>query len=290
MKNLKWKWIAGSYLGLILVTVSGLSVSLAWFVASAKLQVQSVKVELKTDRLLKVSTSEDIDSFKDDIRISELPDSGLFTPVTSMFSKENFIDQRGSTPIFLSSYGQLTPPNGIPYTPEKATTGYFSSAFYLLADDDIYVTLDSSSTSFTADHDNNYKVALEKENNDTEKAEEDTAEMDTLVKALRVSLLVPSEEDYSYTIVDPNREGDTLFGGRLDLNRSGFYNYYVDENGEKYETIYGDVRNRDKAIYSTSTSEVSSHGTLTSFSSGTKEGVHAYDEEASFEKRSHLCN
>ena len=282
MKNGKRKLILSLYLGMILLAVSGLSVSLAWFVSSAQLQVQAVKVELKTDRSLKVSLTGESDTFEEDIGISQLKDSGLFTPVTSMYSRENFLSSKGSSPVFLSSYGQITPTSGVPHTPSKATGGYFTQEFYLLSDDDIYVTLDSEKTSFTSDHENNLKVALEKDGNDKEKAESDANKMDSLIKALRLSILVPSEEDYSYTVLDPYKNGDTLFGGRLDLNRSGFYNYYVDKNGEKYETIYGDVENREKAVYSTSTSGVSINGTLSSFNSGTKEGVHAYDEEASF--------
>ncbi len=284
MKNQKRRWLLGGYLGLILLSLSGLSVSLAWFVAAAQLQVQAVKVELRTERELKVSLTGEEGSFQEELSVKDLPDSGLFTPVTSMFSEENFLASKGSEPVFLSSYSPITPPNGVPYTPDKATSGFFSTDLYLLSDDDIYVTIDSLKTSFQPDHDNNYQVALQKENNDREKAESDAAKMDSLVKALRFSILDPSEEDYSYTILDPYYGGDTLFGGRLDLTRSGFYNYYEAENGEKYETIYGDVKNREKAVYSSSTAGAKQSGTLTAFSSGTKEGVHAYDEEASLAK------
>lgn len=275
------------YLSLIAMTVSSISVSAAWFTAYNRLFVAPVEIQVKTDRTLLVSTSDDLSSFQENIDFSDLGDSSVFLPVTSMFSKSTFLDEKGDTPVFLSSYLALTPIDGVPYTPKPATGGYFSQVFYLYADDDIYVTLSSEETTFEANHAKNVSVAKEKLASTArdEEVEAYAANMDKLVDALRLSILDPDKESYSYTILDPNKKEneDTLFGGRLDLVKSGFYNYYVGTDGEKYETVYGDVKNRDKILYDSDVHEEDSpvNGSLSSFNAATKAGVHAYREEES---------
>ena len=284
MKIRKRNLLLIGYLSLITLTVASISVSAAWFVAAANVHVESVKVQARTERSLQISTSDELSTFKDSISYSELKDSGLFQPVTSMYSDVNFINDKGSAPVFLSSYNVLTPTTGVPYTPDVASKGYFSETFYLYADDDLYVTLDPSATKFEADHENNLALAKQKTGSD-EEAEKMASQMDHLINALRISILDPDEDSYSYTILDPYKDSSTVettYGGRLDLTKSGFYNYYVAANGEKYETIYGEVNDRDKAVYDEVSEENTSYtGTLSSFNSGTKAGVHAYNEETS---------
>lgn len=267
------------YLSLITLCVTSLSLSIAWYASASQLRVESIPVKLRTDRNLTISTSEDEDSFKSELSYEELSDSGLFSPVSGE-RKSSWYDSQESKPVLYSAYKPYASTDGVPADPTAATSGFFQEELYLKCDDDVYVTLDLDNTSFTSDTERNEAYASTLTSDETEK-EELVAGMNKLVNALRFSILVPDEDTYAYYLFDPNKETTTYFGGTLDLGKTGFYNYYEDESGEQYETLFGEISNRDKAVYSTSTSAIGYEGELTSFNSGTKEGVHHFLKDES---------
>jgi hypothetical protein len=149
-------------------------------------------------------------------------------------------------------YGKKIPEVPLPVTMEHGyEEGYFEKTLYLKADDNVLVTLDPEKTFFSNDR-------YDKLNND------EKAKLDRLFKSLRFSILVTDEDnesrsDYKYSIIDPNKDGDTVFAGRLNTSTDDYYDYYqtsyVDTDGTtkvKYmETLYGDIdeSTRDQAEY-----------------------------------------
>lgn len=276
----------------------GVGFSLAWYTSSRNLSIKTIDVSLRTDRDLKISDSPSLDSFvehtyqKDDSGNyidTSLPLTssikGDFKPISSMYSfKENWhaddttyswMERKESTPVFADSYSTCS--TKVPFQPLKATSGYFSQELYFLSNDDCYVTLDPTACYFNgyiatssgmelvnsqvkdAIHQQNLKAAkklYEKtEDNDVEKW---ATNMDDLIKSLRISILVPDEEDYQYTIIDPFKEKDedgndvdTYFGGRLNSDTDDYFDYYIDDDDTKKEVFYGDIdeTTRENIVY-----------------------------------------
>ena len=81
--------------------------------------------------------------------------------------------------------------------------------------------------------------------------DEITEKLNGLRDCLRMSILVNTEDDYSYYIIDPYKEqGETIYlGGTLDNDGDGYYDVYTDNQGHKKEVIYGDVKDRSKLVY-----------------------------------------
>lgn len=210
----------------------------------------------------------------------------VFKPVSSMYSfhedwydKQSittWMDEKSSTPLFYDSYVNLH--SKVPLKPLVAKSGYFSKDIYLLSNYDCYVTLDPETSFFngyrctdekgkpsrkkvaSAVHNANKKKAetvYPYETAQTELSEEDYYEsvalsMDDLYKAMRISLLDSSNDDYSYSIIDPFKEDETSFAGVLNLSPSDdYYDYYL-EGSERKETLFGDIdeETRDKIVYS----------------------------------------
>lgn len=267
--------------GMVALLTFSLGTSIAWYVSSRNLEIEEIEIKTKSTRLLKISTSSDLSSFQDELTSKDLNEVNRFIPVTSMYSSR-WLEKKADNPQFLASYPDLVKPDGEPYEPNIATSGYYSQTLYLLSDDDVYVTLDPELCSFLPDKDTNQKYAESLEDLYPDKSVDEIASsLDDLVKALRVSILNPSEKDYAYAILDPYKEGDTLFGGRLDVGRDGYYDYYTKDN-EEYEVIYGDVKNKDLAVYEEKQSEDTPvTENLSSFNASTKANVHALNLDSS---------
>lgn len=224
---------------------------------------------------------------KDDTSLQlKTQDDFLFKPVTSMYSFEEdwkqdevpFTKEKKTKPVFYDSYieGNVKKP----MSPLVANSGYFSQEIYLLADSDCYVTLDPYTCFFNGYtcmdenspaipdiasmiHRENVKKA--KEIHPYEKrgiSEQDVSEdeyyeswadsMDNLYRSLRISILVPDEKDYQYSVIDPFKKGDTYFASDMDLSLDGYYDWYYD-GSSKREILYGDIDEdtRDRIVYET---------------------------------------
>ncbi len=254
------KTIIGLYAGVISLASLSLSFTAAWYAQSARLEVDSLDVEISATRELKISTSDDLSTFVDDLSYDDLHHVGLFSPVSTMF--ESFWrDEPGEKmPRFYEYSSFFTPSSGIPYDPgevksvaENGRMPYFyRQDLYLLADDDVMVTLDPENTFFLPNEDANFITANSpecKKRFPTLSQEEIADRLDSLVNALRCSIY--AVEDDEYTIIDPYKNGVTEFGGILDNSNDGFYDTYTEtQSSQTKEVIYGEVIGRENAVYS----------------------------------------
>jgi hypothetical protein len=281
--------------GLVVLSGLGVSFSMAWYVASSNLTISQIEIGVVGEKNLMVSDNPDnFEEHDEDNGTTslELKSSikGDFKPVSSMYSyhedyytDSTWIDRKETSPVFMDSF---TPSNSrTPVKPLAATSGYFSQEIYLKADTDCYVTLDPAKCLFNGYiateagaelknssileylHKENLKAAKKIYGSSSTKDYEKWAtSMDSLYKALRISILVPEEDSYQYWVIDPFKETvtgtdgkttykDTYFAGRLNIDLDEYYDNYFAENidGTDYyqETIYGDLdeSTRDKAVY-----------------------------------------
>ena len=234
------------------LAVLSLSFSLAWYASSDRLLINTIDVNIDTDAHLRVSTSPELDSFKESLEQSELNTVEEFIPTSSMY-QSRWMNNKSDTPIFYDTSSD-TAPLGVP-TVEPSEKGYFQQKFYLLSDRNYYATLSGVDSLFSADKDANSlrAQALQGEINDLSSAQIEE-KLDDLVNCLRVSILVTNEEYYGYYIVDPTKDEDkpTYYAGLLDNNGDGYFDTYeVNDNNQtvEKEIIYGEVENRENISY-----------------------------------------
>ena len=240
------------YIGVIALAVASVSMSVAWFAASRTLYVNTINITLDTDRDLKISTEKDsgyvehIDQTEDDV-------NGVFYPLTTAHSS-NWTSQKLDSPIFYDESTSSEIEHHDTYT--VASQGYYSRKFYLLADDNLWLTIDPSKTFISISEENDkynedyakylhrYYASLNEEHyaKYKEYSEEQLKELlNSVVKAMRFSILIKDVDEYSYTIIDPHYEEETLMCGILDNSVDGYYDTYLKEStGERYERVYGE--------------------------------------------------
>ena len=285
--------ILSFFVGAIALSVATLSMSVAWYAASDTARVETIIMTIDGDRELLISTEPD-GHYVQKLDNSDLMDPGAFTPLTAAYSSTwlNITD----APVF---YDETR------YDINKdvdllrvATSGYFSQKLYLLADDDLYITIDPTNT-FIAPNSNNKNYAAilyenyQKNGTAAQKAlsKDDIEErLNKLVNAMRYSLLIKDLDTnlYDYYIIDPNKNQETIYGGLLDNNCDQYYDYYVD-NGVNYERVYGELTgNKDNIVYDLASSEDSGYKHAdeepSAFNAKHKEGVRTFNYEASREK------
>ena len=246
--NNKNKLILSLYIGCIALSVATLSMSVAWFAAATRVQVNSIDISIDCDRELFISTAKD-GEFVERLEQDQLMQSGEFMPLTSAHSS-NWLDVKSDTPHFYDEtrYSTIEDAELI----SEANRGYFSQKFYLLSDDDVYVTIDSSKTFFVPNEAENKKFAerlydeYQATGDDYHKSlsvEQITEQLNKLANAMRFSILVTNENDYDYVIIDPNKNEEfTYLGGLLDNDIDGYYDYFIKSSDNKfYERVYGET-------------------------------------------------
>ena len=246
----KSKFILAFYVGVIALGVASLSMSIAWYATSARLFVNSIDITIDADRDLLISTSKD-GEYRDSISFSELDPTGVFTPLTSAHSSL-WMQNQEDTPVFYdeTKFSTVENVNLI----DVADHGYFSQKFYLLADDDVYVSIDGNKTSLLANEQFNYSYArtlyeeYQAGHDDYKKSltvEDIEERLNKIVEAMRFSILVKDINEYSYTIIEPYKNGDTYLGGLLDNDVDRYYDYYFkDDSSIAYERVYGNARHK----------------------------------------------
>ena len=283
--------ISGMFLGMIAMSVVSLSFSIAWYASSMFLQINSVVIDIDSDRDLKISTTRNKEDFKDKLTYTDLRDDiGRFAPVSTVFSYA-WASNHANEPVFYDqSFYWATA--GEPDR-KVAIFGYFSQDIYLSCDDDVYVTLDMEETYIKENEEFNKKYAKEIANEYPDLTEGEIVDkLNLIAKSMRFSILVPLAEGdndsvYSYSVIDPNKEEgdeDVLFGGVLD-NRNDrndhCYDTYV-ESGQIYETVYGDINNRDLIVYDEALGEdIVYQGERSAFNATHKKGTHPFNYEKS---------
>ena len=289
----KKRIITSAAIGTIALVGLSVSLTLAWYGASDRLNMRSLDVVVAGQTNLKISDSSELSTFVSDLDLSPVEKEFVFVPVSSM-NKKSWMATQSHNPVFYDCSSSLVPSSGEPNL-EIAEYGFFRKSIYLFTNIDYYVTLDTDPESanhclFEANDEVNTAKAqqLKRDNPDwTLSVNEIKDKLDSLVNCLRVSILIPSEDHYNYYIIDPNKQSVTYLGGRLDNDRDGYYDCYHTTSGETRETIYGEVNDRSKIVYNdpTGTSderiEQKDHYFGNSFEAESRKTVYTYNKEAS---------
>jgi len=186
--------------------------------------------------------------------------------VTSSFQNrwlKEGIDSANTLPILRSSYYSPDFTN----MPPIAGDGFFQFEFFFYSARDTYLYL-APSTFIVADHEANLITASK--STGLYSAED----LDQAAKAARVSFFSGDvdvedgkvvEKGTTFKIFEPNvsKPSNTRFGGRLDLNGDGDYDF---SNGK--EVLFGECSNKDKIVYGGDIDK-----TLDVFNGNTREGV-----------------
>lgn len=273
-------------LSIALIGLLGLSISfsLAWYMSATRLSVDTIYIEMDCEKDLLISTSSEVDTFKSKLEkgVDDLQKIDIFKPVSSMLGDE-WLDKKETKPKFRDCTSIFRDSKGNPITPSYETYGFFSQEFYLMCDDDVYATVDNLTSVFKADEEQNKLAAKELKNKYPGKSNDEIAEMlNKLEECLRISILLPDEDIYDYVIIDPFKSGKTLMGGVLDNSNDKYYDYYTAEDGESYEILYGEIENRENAVFDAVSSQDSQvEGEFSAFNAKTKKNVHKFNLEES---------
>ena len=233
---------------MIALSVSTLSMSIAWYASNDRARVDSILITVDGDREILVSTSRD-GEYKESLNKQDLQSVGDFYPLTGAHSA-SWIESKKDSPVFydetnhsLYEFAPLT---------TVASRGYFSQKLYIKTDDDLWVSIDPSKTYFNANEDYNKQYAevlydQYQEGNDESlkllSKDEIEQRLNKLVKAMRYSILVTDKTDYQYLIIDPHKEKETYYGGLLDNDIDRYYDYFVRESdSQSYERVYGEIK------------------------------------------------
>ena len=252
----KKKLILSMYIGCIALSAVSVSASVAWFASSTRVYVNSVEISIDCDRELFISTEKD-GEYVEKIDYSELNPTGRFIPVTSAYSS-NWVGNKSKTPEFYDETRYSIDEHADLVTP--VSVGYFSQKFYLLGDDDLYITLDAEKSFLKSNEKYNeayasklYKQYQAGDDEYLKTLDEDEIKdrLDKLVNAMRYSILINDENEYQYVVIDPNKNDETYYGGLLDNDIDGYYDYFTRESDElNYERVYGElVGDKSKIVY-----------------------------------------
>lgn len=296
----KRKIIISTLTGTIALAALSISLTLAWYGASDRLNVENMQVEVYSKGNLKISFSPSKETFVENIEDKEEIE---FAPVSSMFSSE-WMDQKADKPEFYDSAYKHILSNLEPYK-EKAEFGFYQKDVYLLTTTpnqyavlDLADEADGGSFFKTGDNFARAQDLYNKYHDVWNLSLSDIQDkLDNLINCLRVSILVNQENYYHYYIIDPTKnEGDvTYLGGRLDNDKNGYYDSHKDLNGLPKEVIYGEVNDRSLIAYddpvdpnfkdnsAPTVVDEASHFLGNSFVANSKPSVYTYNESKSKE-------
>lgn len=263
--------------------IASVTSSVAWYNGASFLAVTNFNIRLKDEKL---SISNDNERFVDFLSDEELNAVDKFRSVSTMFSS-SWLEQKATTPIFRGNYSTGNKAIVTDIEDSKiVNNGYFSQALYLKCNDDAIITLDKEKTTFRAAEDENAIVAEKLVDKYPQYTKEEILDnLNNVIKSLRLSILVLNDtgsddlSDYRYYIIDPFKEEPTYYGGILDNDLDGYFDYYHSQ-----EVFYGEVENDtyNQIVYQSPLSEdISYTGGNTCFNSGHKKGVRPIDLEAS---------
>ena len=260
------KLILAFFIGVIALNVAAASFAVAWYAASRSLYINSIDITIDAERDLTISTSRD-GEYVDHINHTEVEATGVFIPLTSAHSAD-WMSEKPDMPVFYDETKYSEIENAKLY--EEANKGYFSQKFYLKSDDNVYVTIDAEKSFIKENKEANKKYAQELyeeyqlfddpyyKNLTVDQIEE---MLDRLINAMRYSILIKDGDEYSYTIIDPHKEGETLLGGLLDNDVDRYYDYYKVTNSDEYkERVYGEISGTpEQYVYDDALDEDSSY-------------------------------
>lgn len=279
------KRIVALFTGIILLLVTSISVSFAWFSGARELYIDFDDFVVETDADIFLSMDENFDNATHSLTKDDFGELEPFEPVSSMYAEHSewYIKPSAGAqgPIFAGQYNgsadQQNPKSS------NAAKGFFSKKMYLFSNRNMYVTIDAANTVVKPQQELNEALAQKKaeENPGTQSVDEAKekylAELNSIENSLRISILdYENEGDNAFTIIDPKKNGTTVFGGRLNTSvKNTYYDYYTDNEGAMKEIVYGDIKSQDHEIkyLPKQDSDIEVSGTPTCFNAGTKAGV-----------------
>lgn len=274
----------------VALSALSLSITLAWYASSDRLNISAFEIGINASHNLLISTTGEEGTFKERLEKDELMGVDLFVPASSMH-KNIWMDELSDTPMFYDNSFYNVPSTGIPQLKE-VTRGYFQQKIYLKSDFTYNVTLSLEDSFFKVDEEANQKRAeLLHKDSDKYTVEEYKEKLDNLINALRLSILIPDEQNYKYFIFDPfKKENEEIrYAGRLDNDNDGYYDVYeyLDHgNIIQKETVYGEVNNRENLVYNDPSGidvpvEERNHYDGNSFLGVSNPNAYSFDEEQS---------
>ena len=243
------KLILSLYVGAIALSAASLSFSVAWYATADKARINSIVMTIDGDRELLISTAPD-GEYVQHLNNSDLFDPGTLHPVTTAHSQE-WLSLKSDTPKFYDE--AIFSEEEHASLCRQATAGYFSQKLYLLGDDDLLITVNPENTYIKPSEQFNrvYAQKLYESYQATGTPEQKALNVDqiyeklnTLVNAMRFSILIKDDEAdiYDYVIIDPNKNGETVFAGALDNNSDKYFDYYTKSSDNNlYERVYGEI-------------------------------------------------
>ena len=299
--------ILSSLVGITALIAVSLSMSIAWYSNSDRLSISAVDLSVRTDPLLKVSTSNELSTFVDELDLSsdeyeKESEKFLFKPVSSMY-REDWLNDETKEPLFYDSsfVASLDGDNKI-----DTKSGFYQKKIYLWTEANYYVGLDIKDCLFENDETANFLRAqalyASKENKSLQLTVEQIEQsLNALKDCLRVSILINDVEDTSkmherFNIINPTKQdGEKVyFGGLLDNDNDGYYDTVPvqdQQSGElvQREYLYGDVNDRSLIKYQDPESPgyedeklpQSSQMIGNSFNGVHKKSAYTFDKEAS---------
>ena len=245
LKIFKSKKVLIEIVSFSLALIALTTTTYAWYNIANNLRVNNIEVGSKNPSNFKIGLknedSGNIDYYSD-ISKSDLVNHGQYVndaslyPVSSMYQSLWLNDFTDLSSLSLYPTFRNISPSFDVRKGEIATKGFYSIEFYFLANHDMYLYLDSS-TSLKADREKNKNYAnANKLNSDDLNKVEDT---------MRLSFL--SSEGYK--IFEPNvdESSHTYFANRLDLSKDG----YFDLDSANKEILYGEytLENGKSLVY-----------------------------------------
>lgn len=301
----KSRLILTSLVGTIALGALSLSMSLAWYASGDRLSISAVDVEIRSDNLIRVSTSKEIETFVKELDLNSMEEGdqdSYFKPVSSMY-REKWFDAGTNKPLF---YDCSTADAFGAEQENNAYTGFYQEELYLLTPTSQYVGLDLDETFFKNDEETNLLRARQfcasEKNADLHLSVDEVKDaLNKLINCLRVSILINDVEgdlNDRYFIINPTKKSDndkTYLGGRLDNDNDGYYDTYpdVDPNNNsshvQKEIVYGEINDRSLISYNdpedpSAIDEVipQSHRFYgNSFSGKSKKSAYTFDEATS---------
>ena len=202
--------------------------------------------------------------------VSGKPLSDLSSMYESLWLNED-TDYENDFPILRQPYISDDYHASIP-----AQKGFYQFEFFFKADSDMYLFLDANQTYAKPNHEANQAYVDVVNQGKEEDRYIYASDLDNVVNACRVSFF---SED-GYYIYEPNAltGSTTVFGGILDANRDGYFDF--NESGK--EVVYGEYDNDAIVVYDPAESEDSTIiGTETCFNSKHKAGIQRFNKEKS---------
>ena len=248
------KIILTLYVSIIALSTVGLSFSIAWYSNSTKLKVDAFRLSIDTEDELKISTTAEYSDSKTHLTQADLKTTTLFTPVTTAHSAD-WIAAKSQTPVF---YDDTL--GNIDLELKVMQSGYYSQDLYLFSDNDVFVTIDPTSTFMNPNLGYNYSHAqavwnrVQTSDDPADEylkglsVDEIEERLNKIVEAMRFSILVPEIEHYQYAIIDPHKDEDVYLGGLLDNDIDRYYDY-EEVNNELVESVQGEINDRSLIAY-----------------------------------------